>query len=140
MKSNEFKQLKGLDFSLKIDNKVFDRGQEIFIRFGVKNITEKPVEISFLSSLECDFVVERETDFFVARIPFAVWKYSSEVGAGDMPHKIAILPGKEKVFQAKWDQTDFNGKPVDPGQYRISAVMNSKNFKIRLRLRSETRK
>jgi len=140
LKTNADTEVKDLHFSLKMDNAVYRADEPVILKLGVRNVGEKPVVIEFPSSLESDFVVERERDFFFFKVPFEVWRYSAQGGEVDNPHKIAIKAGEEKIFQAKWNQNDFNGKQVQPGKYRITGIMNTKNFKISLQLRGETEK
>lgn len=140
LKTKADTEVKDLHFSLKMDNAVYRSDEAVMLKLGVRNAGDKPVVIDFPSSLESDFVVERERDFFFFKVPFEVWRYSAQGGDMDNPHKITIKPGEEKIFQAKWNQTDFNGKQVQPGKYRITGIMNTKNFRITLQLRGETEK
>jgi hypothetical protein len=135
------RQLKDLHFSLKMDNNsVYSVSEKVLLKLGVKNISEKPVVIEFPSSLECDFLVEQELDLFFVKIPFIVWKYSAKMGDVDTGHSLKIDPGKEKIFKAEWDQTNFKGEPVKPGKYRITGIMNTRKFKISLQLRGASEK
>jgi hypothetical protein len=140
LKTKVDRKLSNLHFSLRMDNAVYHTTEPIVLKLEITNISDKPVVLDFLSSLECDFVVERELDLFFVKIPFTVWKYSAQTGDIAEPHKIKIEPGKSRMFLAKWNQTDVDGKMVAPGKYRITGIMNTKSFKISLQLRGETEK
>jgi hypothetical protein len=134
------KKLSNLHFSLRMNNAVYQRSEPIILKLEVTNIGTRDVVLDFPSSLECDFVVERELDLFFVKIPFTVWKYSAQVGDIAEPHKVKLDPGQSKLFIAKWNQTDVGGKQVVPGKYRITSIMNTKNLKVILTLRGETEK
>ncbi|MDQ7824830.1 MAG: BsuPI-related putative proteinase inhibitor [Candidatus Eremiobacteraeota bacterium] len=132
------RKVRNLSFSLKMEKEVYYAGDDVKLRLGVKNLSDKPVYLEFPTNLEADFLVQREQDLFFVKIPFDVWKYSAKVGQVNTPHTVKIEGGREKVFTGIWDQSDFEGKPVVPGKYRITGSIDTKNFKIKLFLRGET--
>jgi hypothetical protein len=138
LRANTDKSIQNLYFSLKMNKDVYDHGEPVILKLGVRNTSNKPVLLEFPTSLDCDFIVEREYDFFFVKVPFTIWKYSAQVGELQTPHSVSIDPGQAKMFNAQWNQNDFNGKLVKPGKYRITGVMNTKNFKVSLRLRGAT--
>lgn len=138
LRANADKRVENLYFSLKMEKTAYSQGEPINLQLGVVNTSSKPVKLEFPTSLDCDFIVEREYDFFFVKIPSPIWKYSAQVGELQRDHSVTINPGQVKIFRATWNQNDFNGQPVKPGRYRITGVMNTKNFKVSLILRSES--
>lgn len=140
LRKNADKQLSNLNlyFSLRMDKQNYSQGEPITLQMGVRNTGNTPITLEFPTSLDCDFIVEKEYDLFFVKVPYIIWKYSAQVGELQKPHKVDIAPGQVKIFSAAWNQTDFTGKPVKPGKFRITGVMNTKNFKLIIDLRGKT--
>jgi hypothetical protein len=140
LRQNADKKLANLNlyFSLKMDKSNYSQGEPITLQMGVFNTGKEPIKLQFPTSLDCDFIVEKEYDLFFVKIPSIIWKYSAQVGELQKEHEVTLNPGQVKIFSAQWNQTDFTGKPVKPGKFRITGVMNTKNFKLIIDLRGKT--
>ncbi|MEW6279584.1 MAG: BsuPI-related putative proteinase inhibitor [Candidatus Eremiobacterota bacterium] len=129
---------KDLYYKLQIDRATFSRGEPIRVQLSVKNISDKPVTLKFDTTLEFDFVIQRELNMLFVDVPLDVWKYSAKSVPAPRPHVVTIPPGQEKVFTAMWDQRDSSGNPVKPGRYIITGTLNAVDRMESLRVRGET--
>lgn len=134
-------QSKGLFYKLEMPRTSYAKGEPIDIQLSVRNITSKPISLTFDQDLEFDFLVQSEVNLLFVQVPQDVWRLSADPEhlPKRKPHVITIPPGKEKIFRSTWTQEDYKGKAVEPGRYIISGQLNAKDRQEQLQLRGETK-
>ncbi len=136
--TSDKKQLGYLSFKMLFDGEEsssYNLGQPIDVSMVVKNVSDKPVELNFPYSSEVDFLVYREENWILFKVPALVWSSSIEAKNYKKPHSIIIPPEGTKVFSARWMQKNQNGSPAKPGSYRIVGKMVTNDFSIALSLK-----
>ena len=134
-------QSKGLFYKLAMPKTSYAKGEPIDFELSVRNVTSKPISLTFDQDLEFDFLVQSEVNLLFVQVPQDVWRLSSDPEhlPKRKPHVITIPPGKEKIFRATWTQQDYKGNNVEPGRYIISGNLNAKDRQEQLQLRGETK-
>lgn len=125
-----------LFYTLRMDGRDYARGQPVGLELAVKNITGHPVSMSFDTDQEFDFVVQSELNLLFVRLPREVWRWSTGRTARPKPHTITILPGRTRVFRARWNQVDAAGRQVKPGRYLISGYVNDRGERHALQIQT----
>lgn len=134
-------QSEGLYLQLAMRKTSYNPGEPIDIDLTARNVTDKTIKLDFATDLEFELLVQSEMDLLFAQIPQNIWQYSSDSDHISKPkaHTLAILPGQEVTFRARWNQKNFKGEPVNPGRYCITGFLQAKNRTERLQLRGETK-
>lgn len=126
-------------YRISLEKKQYVVGEPIEVVLSVKNITERDVVLEFTKELHFDVVVYEMKDYFVAEIPSAIWKYSSEAYPRNKINKVVLNPGESRVYRAIWDQKDFSNQNVGAGEYIISGHLLAKGRDKRVVTRSRMR-
>jgi hypothetical protein len=131
---------KDLLFTIRMKETSYSVGQPIDLTMEVRNISNDPVVMKFDNNLECDFFVQKEVNLLFAKVPMGVWRYSASIGMKPQRHSITLQPQETKLYNAKWDQKDFNGRQVKPGNYIIAGAINIAGQNTQLEMRGKMNK
>lgn len=53
-----------------------------------------------------------------------VWRWSYGMAFPTVMSAVTLQPGESRIYEATWDQRDFFGQPVGPGEYAlVGAIM-----------------
>ncbi len=122
-------------YGIRMGKTRYAKGEPIELILEVRNISNKPVMLKFDESLEYDFIVKKEKNFFFVKVPMVVWRYSGTVGSRKEKHTVTLQPQEVRQYKAIWDQKDFNGKQVTSGTYIITGIVNTAGHSTELQLR-----
>ena len=130
----------GLSFSLEMDGERYRPGDPVRLKLKMSNSSGRPVTLDFPNSEEVDFLVYREDDWFLFKVPTLIWKSSVYKKSVAMPHKVLMKPHESKVFTGVWPQVTQGGEKVRPGVYRIVGCVMANDFTVSLTLRGKSEK
>jgi hypothetical protein len=94
-------------------------GQPLPLTLKLRNVTDKPVELTLLKRPAYDFVVT--TDYGRKE----VWRFSADQAVFETSEEHLLAPLEELQFMAEWDQRDSEGQLILPGYYCIEAFVNA---------------
>ncbi len=93
-------------------------GQPLPLTLKLRNVTDKPVELTLLRRPAYDFVVT--TDYGRKE----VWRFSSGQAIFEISEGHRLAPLEELQFTAEWNQRSSEGQLIPPGYYCIEAFVN----------------
>ena len=134
-KTTATSQGESLLFTMKMDKEKYGFGEPLGFKMEIRNVGYKPIMLKFDESLEYDVLVQKEKKFLFLEVPFDVWRYSGLKGSLPEKHTVTLQPQEARVYIAKWNQTDHNGKQVEPGNYVIKGIINMAGKSTELQLR-----
>lgn len=129
---------KGLYYQLKMEKTDYDIGEAIGVQLSVTNVTSTPIVLNFQKNLEFDLTVRKEVDLLFAQVPKTVWRLSEKQMVYKDNHVLRVDAGKTLTFKGTWDQTDREGKAVQPGRYQIIGNLLADNRDESLQIRGQT--
>lgn len=94
-------------------------GQPLPLTLKLRNVTDKPVELTLLKRPAHDFIVTTEYG------RKEVWRFSSGQAVFETSEEHRLVPLEELRFTAEWDQYDSEGQLISPGYYCIEAFVNA---------------
>lgn len=93
-------------------------GQPLVFSLKLRNVTDRPVELTLLGRPAYDIAVSVDYD------RKEIWRFSR----GQPIHEIAELrrlaPLEELHFSVEWNQRDNEGNPIEPGEYCVKGFLN----------------
>jgi hypothetical protein len=126
-------------YSLEMDKTSYASGEKVDLRLAVKNTGNRTARLHFKTDGYADFIVHRDVNLFFFRYYPEVWRHLYTDAVRRVSRTISIGPGESRVFAAYWDQTDYSGKPVKPGRYIITGIMNTSGQKPELKITGTTK-
>lgn len=132
--------LEGIRYTLKISKPVFQVGENIPLKLEIRNLSPQRRELKFRTSLEFDFIVQKNINWAVLNLPMDIWRYSANVVVQPRHHSLFLEPLERKIYAAVWDQKDHNHKLVLPGRYVITGIVSAEGKKTELQIWGRTKR
>ena len=105
---------------------------DVELRLAVTNDSALPVNFSFPTGLQCEFVARRVHTYvgglFV--LPLEVWRSSYFHNISQQRSTLVLESGQTKFYTAVWTLDAQRADELPPGDYRLSAIFNG--FPIKL--------
>lgn len=121
---------------LTVNKKVYNIGEDVEMTIVVQNKSNELVDLLFKSGQTYDFIVKKMPE------NKEVWRWSEGHVFTQAIWTMFLDPRERKTFVIKWDQKDNNSKQVEPGTYKIEALITSdpEIFSNSIRIRIEGNK
>lgn len=104
---------------LSTDKKIYKVGEEIEMTIVLHNRTDEPVNLTFNSGKNYDFIVKKLPE------NKEVWRWSDGKFFTEALMSMMLDPGERKTFVFKWNQKDNDSKKIESGTYKVEALIAS---------------
>lgn len=105
-----------LEVRLVLDDTRFSRGDnDVLIRVAVRNTGNRPVAVPFRSGQKFELEVLQDDH--------VVWNWARGRAFTQALSSMRLEPGDEQVLTARWNLRTNAGRDVEPGRYRIRAIL-----------------
>ncbi|MDQ1329264.1 MAG: Protease complex subunit PrcB family protein [Candidatus Poribacteria bacterium] len=104
---------------LSTDKKIYKVGEEIEMTIVLHNRTDEPVNLTFNSGKNYDFIVKKLPE------NKEVWRWSEGKFFTEALMSMMLDPGERKTFVFKWNQKDNDSKKIESGTYKVEALIAS---------------
>ncbi len=105
--------------TLTTNKKVYNVGEEIEMTIVIWNRSNDIVNLLFKNGQTYDFIVKKMPE------NKEVWRWSEGHFFTEAIWTMTLDPKERKAYVIKWDQKDNNSKPIEPGTYKIEAMITS---------------
>jgi len=105
--------------TLSTDKKIYKVGEEIEMTIVLQNRTDEPVNLTFNSGKNYDFIVKKLPE------NKEVWRWSGGKFFTEALMSMMLDPGERKTFVFKWNQKDNDSKKIEFGTYKVEALIAS---------------
>lgn len=99
---------------LELDKSSYEQGEPVELTLRLVNCSRRPITRTFPDAQRYDFAAKPENGD-------EVWRWSSGMAFAEDMGEETYEPSEQLTFTETWDQLDNDGRPVEPGQYEISA-------------------
>lgn len=102
--------------SVDTDRTQYPSRRAVQIRLRLTNVSDRSIQFDTGNNREYDVTIRD------ARTGRAVWEWSRQPGAPRQERRtLRLEAGQSRTHRVLWDQTDYEGRRVRPGVYRIEA-------------------
>lgn len=105
--------VRGLQYTIFTDKSTYRLGEEVLITLIKTNITRSPITLRYSTAQRFDFIIRR------SQTGREVWRWSRGRSFAQVTSQVILRPGESQVFRARWDQTNNQGRLVEPGTFII---------------------
>jgi len=122
--------------TLTTNKKVYNVGEDVEMTVVLQNRSNELIDLLFKSGQTYDFIVKKMPE------GKEVWRWSEGRFFTEAIWTMFLEPGERKTYVIKWDQKDNNSQQVEPGTYKIEALITSEPevFSNSIRIRIEGNK
>lgn len=99
------------------DQRVVELGKPVVFILEVRNSGPVPIELRFPTSQQYDVLVYRQGEWSER------WQWSRGKVFSLAVTSLRLRSREVKRFRIEWNQKDYEGRQVPPGQYRAEAVL-----------------
>ncbi len=107
----------GLELTLEVEKQAYSVSEPVRLAFTVKNVGVGTKTLRFSSGQRHDFVVAVDGR--------EVWRWSYGKYFTQALTSAALAPGETITFEEIWRQEDNEGGQVQPGEYKVTAVLTT---------------
>jgi hypothetical protein len=105
--------------ALSTDKKIYKVGEEIEMTIFLQNKTNEPMNLTFNSGKNYDFIVKNLKE------GKEVWRWSNNQTFTKSLMSMILDPGESKTFVFRWNQKDNDSQKIAPGTYKVEALIAS---------------
>jgi hypothetical protein len=105
--------------SLTTDKKYYKVGEQVELTLVLQNITGRTNDLMFNDGQTYDFIVKKVSD------EKEVWRWSEGKSFTEAIWTMVLDSWERKTSTLTWDQKDNESKQVEPGIYKIEALISS---------------
>ena len=105
--------------TLSTNKKIYKVGEDIEMTIVLQNRTDEPVNLTFNSGKNYDFIVKKLPE------NKEVWRWSEGKFFTEALMSMMLDPGERKTFVFKWNQKNNDSKKIESGNYKVEALIAS---------------